>query len=169
MIVEGLSSKQTDANEDFRLWLTSMPSTTFPVLVLQNGIKLTNEPPKGIKANINRTFYDMSAEQYEHCAKLRAWKKLLFGLAFFHATIQERRKFGPLGWNIRYEFNDSDLETSTVITHNMLELGGKIPWDTLLFVIGHINYGGRVTDDKDRRCLLAILQQYVTPEILNPV
>jgi len=31
------------------------------------------------------------------------------------------------------------------------ELDGAIPWDTLLFVIGHINYGGRVTDDNDRQ------------------
>jgi len=155
-------------HKDFRLFLTSMPAAYFPVPVLQNGIKLTIEPPKGLRANVLRSFLPMTEEQLSDSSKDSEWRKIQFGLKFFHAVIQERRKFGPLGWNIRYEFNDSDLETSSQISHNMLELDGPIPWDTLLFVIGHINYGGRVTDDNDRRALLAILEKYVTPDILTP-
>eukprot|EP00931_Biecheleriopsis_adriatica_P066335 TRINITY_DN4071_c0_g1_i5.p1 TRINITY_DN4071_c0_g1~~TRINITY_DN4071_c0_g1_i5.p1 ORF type:complete len:3484 (+),score=878.42 TRINITY_DN4071_c0_g1_i5:1149-10454(+) len=155
-------------HKSFRLYLTSMPAAYFPVPVLQNGIKLTIEPPKGLRANVLRSFMPMTEEQLSDSSKDQDWRRLQFGLKFFHAVVQERRKFGPLGWNIRYEFNDSDLETSTEICHNMLELDGPIPWDTLLFVVGHINYGGRVTDDNDRRCLLAVLEKYVTPDVLDP-
>jgi dynein heavy chain len=154
-------------HKDFRLFLTSMPAVYFPVPVLQNGVKLTIEPPKGFRANILRSFMTVTDEQLNDSAKAPQWKRIQFGLKFFHAVIQERRKFGPLGWNIRYEFNDSDLEASSTIVHNMLELEGDIPWDTLLFVVGHINYGGRVTDDNDRKCLLAILEKYLNPRILD--
>jgi len=72
-----------------------------------------------------------------------------------------------LGWNIRYEFNDSDLETSITNLHKFLEEQEDIPWEALLFVTGHINYGGRVTDDWDRTCLLSVLKRFYTPEILE--
>ena len=169
LILEDLnSSSAEDTNLGFRLYLTSMPTTYFPISVLQNGIKLTTEPPRGIKANLRRAFADINEEFLGSCNKgAKVFHKMIWGLAYFHAIVLERRKFGPLGWNIRYEFNDSDLMTSKTVMLMLLNEQEQIPWEALVFVTGHINYGGRVTDDWDRRCLLSILKKFYINEALE--
>lgn len=159
----------TAVHEDFRLFLTSMPASYFPIPILQNGVKLTTEPPKGVRANLLRS-YDMVSTwvDFESCSKPAVWKKLVFGLSFFHAVVQERRnKFGPLGFNNVYEFNDTDLETSIRVLRNFLDEQDSIPWDALLYVCGHINYGGRVTDDWDRRCLVSLMNKFFAEPVLS--
>lgn len=64
-----------------------MPADYFPVSVLQNGVKLTTEPPRGMKANMKRSFAEMSENLFDTCKKPESFKKLIFGLAFFHAVI----------------------------------------------------------------------------------
>lgn len=67
-----------------------------------------------------------------------SWRKLVFGVCFFHAIIQERKKFGPLGWNIKYEFNDSDRECA-LENLKMFLVDEHIPWDALTFITGQVN------------------------------
>ncbi|KAH9277041.1 hypothetical protein BASA83_000559 [Batrachochytrium salamandrivorans] len=167
-LVKECGQPETEINPEFRLFLSSMPSKIFPISVLQEGVKVTNEPPKGLRANLARSFSDISRDIFDdhppHGVKFR---KLLFGVCFFNAIIHERKKFGALGWNITYDWSNSDLEVSITILRNMLQEYKSIPWDALLYLTGEITFGGRVTDDWDRRSLKSILGRFYTPHILD--
>ncbi|KAA8595375.1 hypothetical protein FQN60_012510 [Etheostoma spectabile] len=166
-LIKTFTDPETSIDENFRLFLSSMPTKVFPVTVLQNSVKVTNEPPKGLRANIRRAFTEISSNFFEDHILGREWRKMVFGMCFFHAIIQERKKFGPLGWNIRYEFNDSDRECA-LLNLNLYCREGTIPWDALIYITGEITYGGRVTDAWDQRCLRTVLQGFFSPKTLEP-
>ncbi|KAI8820875.1 dynein heavy chain and region D6 of dynein motor-domain-containing protein [Fimicolochytrium jonesii] len=164
-IIDGMTPDRV--HRDFRIWLTSMPTPKFPVSILQNGVKTTLEPPNGIKANLLRTYATFNDDYLNSCAKVREWKKLLFSISFFHAVAQERRKFGSLGFNIPYEFTDGDMRICIRQLNMFLEEYDEVPFKVLKYTVGEINYGGRVTDDWDRRLIMNILEDFCNPKVLD--
>ncbi|XP_065071378.1 dynein axonemal heavy chain 6-like isoform X2 [Rhopilema esculentum] len=170
-IVRGICNPATDVDPQFRLWLSSKPDLVFPSPVLQAGLKMTVEPPPGLKANLQRSLANVTGILGEKISKSNfesiEWKRLLFGLCFFNAVVQERRKFGSLGWNISYEFINSDLEVSVLTLYDLLSENRKVPWKALKLLTGEIIYGGRVTDTWDQIRLLSLLEAFFNEQILN--
>jgi len=157
-IVENLDDSN---HRDFRLWMTSMPSKAFPVSVLQNSVKMTLEPPSGLKQNVLGTYEALEWKEVEESHKADKVKRLLFGFCFFHAIVQDRRKFGPIGWNIPYAFTNEDLMVSRKQLRIFVEDYEEVPYKVLNYIGAEVNYGGRVTDDKDGRLIITILGTFI--------
>ena len=167
-------------NEEFRIWMSCEPTDAFPLGLLQKSLKVTNEPPKGIKAGLRKTFKSVITPDFLEKIELPIWRSLCYVVAFVHSLMQERRKFGAIGWCIPYEFNDSDLEASLAfiekyLTQLMLAAGGGGPNQTLPIVYEVINtmvceiqYGGKVSDNVDRDILKAYGDKNFKSAISNP-
>jgi len=156
-----------NSHPNFRLYLSADPSNGIPIGLLERSIKLTNEPPQGMLANLRRAFALFHKDDFEdRDAKV---KSILFGLCHFHSLMLERKKFGPLGYNMSYPFSSGDLRDSASVLYNYLEGSSavKIPWDDLRYIFGDIMYGGHIVDDWDRRMCEKYLMYFMKDELLD--
>ena len=97
------------------------------------------------------------------------FEKLFIGLMHFHSILLERKNFGPIGWNIQYNFNEADFLIAKNILKSNLEKKSNIavPFKAITYLTSDCIYGGRVTDDWDRRTLTAILSDIYNPKMID--
>uniref|UniRef100_A0A8D0CIJ5 Dynein axonemal heavy chain 17 n=1 Tax=Scleropages formosus TaxID=113540 RepID=A0A8D0CIJ5_SCLFO len=167
-----LEQHSEGGHENFRVFISAEPSGTpeshiIPQGILENSIKITNEPPTGMHANLHKALDNFNQDTLEMCARENEFKSILFALCYFHAVVAERRKFGPQGWNRSYPFNTGDLTISVNVLYNYLEANSKVPYDDLRYLFGEIMYGGHITDDWDRRLCRTYLEEFVKPEMME--
>ncbi|EFN51784.1 hypothetical protein CHLNCDRAFT_37234 [Chlorella variabilis] len=166
------------AHPDFRLFLSAEAPPSLerplPISILQACIKLTNEPPEGLKANLLRAYGNFSEDTLEGCAKQT--ESIVYALSFFHAALLERKKFGVgnlpgarsgIGWNMNYPWSTNDLLCSAQLSASYLEQCSKVPWDDLRYMCGEIMYGGHIVEDWDRRLASAYLHNYFNDALLD--
>ncbi|XP_053509735.1 dynein axonemal heavy chain 10 isoform X2 [Ictalurus furcatus] len=155
----------TKPHPDFRLWLTTDPIKDFPIGILQKSLKVVTEPPNGLKLNMRATYFKIPLETLMSCPH-PAFRSLVYVLTFFHAVVQERRKYGKIGWNVPYDFNESDFQVcleilNTYLTKAHTQGDTAIPWGSLKYLIGEVMYGGRAIDSFDRRILTVYMDEYL--------
>lgn len=90
--LDALAAPGGGAHEKFRVFLTAEPSPAIPIGILNRSIKLTQEPPQGLKANLKRALCLFPPEQVNDMDSKQ--RSILFGLCYFHAVMVERKKFG---------------------------------------------------------------------------
>ncbi|XP_018400014.1 PREDICTED: dynein heavy chain 8, axonemal [Cyphomyrmex costatus] len=157
-------SEMEAPHPDFRVWITTEPHKDFPVSLLQMSLKYTYEPPHGIRASLLATYSGMNQEILDQCDATQ-YIPLIYTVSFLHTVVQERRKFGPLGWNIPYEFNSADWLASCMFMNNHLndyDPKRGINWQSVRYMIGEVQYGGRITDDYDKRLLNTFAKVWFT-------
>ncbi|KAK1226991.1 dynein heavy chain [Marasmius sp. AFHP31] len=161
-------------HRNFRLFLTMEANPSIPVNILRQSRLVMNEPPPGVKANLLDSLRGMSASRLSQGPAEKV--RLYFLLAWFHAVVQERLRYVPLGWSKVYDFNDSDLSSATQTIDVWLESVSKgranidpasIPWDALRTLVKQSVYGGRVDSDFDQRILDSFVDNLFSPNAYN--
>ena len=161
-------------NRNFRLFLTMEANPSIPVNILRQSRLIMNEPPPGVKANLLDSLQSIPSHRLSQGPAEKV--RLYFLLAWFHAVVQERLRYVPLGWSKIYDFNDSDMASAFGIIDTWLNTisRGKanvdpvtIPWDALQTLVKQSVYGGRIDSDFDQRILDSFVDSLFTPKAYN--
>ena len=161
--MELMLQKMPNVDPGFRLFITCLPHKDFPLGLLQMCTKVTNEPPMGLKAGLLRSYTVTVDQERLERVETQQWRQLLFALCFMHSIVQERRKFGSLGWGVPYEYNTADLTACILFLERHL-YNGPISWSTLQYMVAEVQYGGKITDSVDRRLFNTYTKVLLTPD-----
>lgn len=160
---------------DFRLFLTMEMSPKVPRNLVRISQTFVFEPPGGVKASLQRTVATIDADRMQQAPAERS--RLYILLAWFHAVVQERKRYCPVGWTKRHEFNDNDAKHALDAIDYWMEATAqgranlppnKIPWNALHTILAQTIYGGRVDNTFDSDALVNFLKQYFTPDAYDP-
>ncbi|KAI4543842.1 hypothetical protein MG293_006636 [Ovis ammon polii] len=160
------------SHRDYRVVMSAESAPTpsehvIPQGLLEDSIKITNEPPTGMLANLHAALYNFDQDTLEVCSKEQEFKSILFSLCYFHACVAGRLRFGPQGWSRRYPFSPGDLTICANVLYNYLEANPNVPWEDLRYLFGEIMYGGHITDDWDRKLCCVYLEEFMNPSLMD--
>jgi len=131
---------------------------------------LVYEASSGIKANLQRFYSSIQTNRIEKQPNERS---RLYGLlAWFHAVLQERLRYTPLGWTKKYEFTETDANFALdVIDQWVDDAAGprshidpvELPWLAIRTLLSQSIYGGRVDNSFDQVALDSFIENIFHP------
>ncbi|CAJ0594203.1 unnamed protein product [Cylicocyclus nassatus] len=159
-IVPTIQKELAAANlhENFRLWMTTEEESKFPAVMLQSSLKVTFEPPPGLRNNLLRTY-----SQIDDARRSALTLQAIFVLAWLHALLQERRTFIPQAWTKFYEFSNADVRVARVFVETFIK-DSKADWEFIRGLLMYVIYGGRIENMFDSQVLDSYLMTFFTGE-----
>lgn len=181
-MLEQLEAYSVGLNPKFRLIMIMKPSNDFPSAISGRCFKATFEAPSGLKSKMMqllRNNYNMIANEDTPT------RTVAYAVTLLHAIISDRSKFGPIGWNVPYQYTEMEYQCSLRILKEIVarasnphcvqcnvdditEVEEPLDFLALQNMIGAINYEGRITDEQDRIKLKVLTESFITIEVLNP-
>ncbi|CAK4126621.1 unnamed protein product [Aphanomyces euteiches] len=161
-----LYSVRDTCHKDFRLFLTSEIHPKLPINLLRMCDIYVFEPPNGVKASMLRSLEDISSDRVNRGPTERG--RLFLLLAWFHAIVQERLRYAPIGWSKAYEFAQSDFKGACDVLDHWVDSIGKgrahispdsIPWTAIKVILKESIYGGRVDNIYDQQLMDTLLDK----------
>lgn len=188
-----VGDKPVQISDSFRIFLTTMPFDGFPSSIIRAATKVSAEAPMGVKNNFIRMVqqlddgdlalvtddaYDkLGNEQQQVAVQVQqTYRKYLWNLALYFATVLERRRFGPIGFSTNYDWADPDYvisklqlntQFSALLGNNSHVIQTKLnnTISSLRFLISDINVGGRVSDFKDQLIVQSLINAYYQEDL----
>ncbi|KPA81036.1 putative dynein heavy chain [Leptomonas pyrrhocoris] len=162
-VLENELCSMPEPNSDFRLIITTEQHDLFPSVLLRMSNKVAVEAPPGVKQNVLRT-YGLWDKAFLS-AQTPIGARLLLGLAWFHAVVQERRTYVPQGWSKFYEFSPADLKAATDVLTTLTKQP-VLDWVTLIGFLENCLYGGRLESPADEMVLQLLIRNYFNEKVL---
>lgn len=162
-VLEKEICRMAHPHNGFRLIITTEQHDFFPSVLLSMSRKIAVEAPPGVKQMFFRTYTLWDRAFLESLSEYGA--QMLFGLAWFHAVVLERRNFVPQGWIKNYEFSNADLKAASDV---IVSIGKNksIDWVTVVELLRQCIYGGRIENSLDERVLGKLIQTYFNEQVL---
>jgi Dynein heavy chain AAA lid domain len=160
----------------FRLFISSAPSSALPLSLLDVATTIAIDAPQRLRAQLQATLASLDEGVWSSPDGMlpTMWSDILVALALFHSVALQRRKFGPLGWNVPYDFTPADLTSLLAIARHCMPAApgagangsngiAAVDWSALRRAASAVAYGGRVTDDEDAMLLAALVNHVMRP------